>query len=223
MEKSYVYRSVEGLKITLIVLLIFDMVLNVLSGGSSWMQIQLLQREFTVEEGEWNDLREGVVGLVQLSFFIVTAVIFCVWIVRSHKNVWAFGYHQEITPGWAVGWFFIPIANLWKPYQAMKSLWMSSVPDRSHAPLLPLWWTFWLLSGFIGRINLKASLKAETVEELIRSSQVQMANCAVDLPLTALAIGIVINISRAQTATGQQLLEPPPLPMAVKAYPPTGS
>jgi hypothetical protein len=223
MEKSYVYRSVEGLKVALIIFLTLDLLLNVLSAGSSWMQIELLQRPYTEEEGELNDLREGAIGLIQLAVYVVTAVVFCVWIVRSQKNVWAFGYPQEITPGWAVGWFFIPIANLWKPYQAMKALWLSSVPNRSHAPLLPIWWTFWILSSAIARVSFKTSMKAETVEELISASQLQLANCAVDVPLTALALGIVINISRAQTATAQQLSAPPPLEAVRPAYPPTGS
>lgn len=219
MEKSYVYRSVEGLKVALIILLALDLLLNVVSAGSSWMAIELLQRSFTEEEAELNDLREGAIGLLQLGVYVVTAVVFCVWIVRSQKNVWAFGYPQEITPGWAVGWFFIPIANLWKPYQAMKALWLSSVPNRSHAPLLPIWWTFWVLSAFIGRISFKTSMKAETVEELISASQIQLANCAVDVPLTALALGMVINISRAQTATGRELGAPPPLPTDALVYP----
>ncbi|WP_038168324.1 DUF4328 domain-containing protein [Verrucomicrobium sp. BvORR106] len=223
MEKSYVYRSVEGLKVALIIFLALDLLLNVVSAGSSWMAIELLQRSFTEEEAELNDIREGAIGLSQLGVYVVTAIVFCVWIVRSQKNVWAFGYPQEITPGWAVGWFFIPIANLWKPYQAMKALWLSSVPNRSHAPLLPIWWTFWILSSAIARVSFKTSMKAETVEELISASQLQLANCVVDVPLTALALGIVINISRAQTATGQELSAPPPLPVARTAYPPTGS
>jgi hypothetical protein len=76
MEKSYVYRSVEGLKVALIVLLALDMVLNVLSAGSSWMTIELLRRDFTVEEGDMNDLREGAIGLAQLSVFMVTVIVF---------------------------------------------------------------------------------------------------------------------------------------------------
>ena len=97
------YRSVEGLKVALIVLLALDMVLNLLSGGSSWMTIELLQRDYTVEEADVNDLRDGVIGLVQLSLFIVTVIVFGEWIVRSHKNVQAFGYYPEISPGWAGG------------------------------------------------------------------------------------------------------------------------
>jgi hypothetical protein len=217
MEKSYIYRSVEGLKVALIVFLTLDLVLTILSAGSSWMTIAMLQRPYTIEEAELNDLREGAIGLLHLGVYVVTAIVFCVWIVRAQKNVWAFGYPQEITPGWAVGWFFIPVANLWKPYQAMKALWLSSVPDRSHAPLLPIWWTFWLLSNFIGRITFQTSMKADTVEALISSSQIHLASVAVDVPLTALALGMVINISRAQTATGQYLLAPPPLPLTTSS------
>ena len=84
----------------------------------------------------------------------------------------------------------------------MKQLWLSSMPDRSHAPLLPIWWTFWLLSIFVGRINFKASMKAETVEELIYASQIHLANCAVDLPLTALALAMVIILAGVRRRRG---------------------
>ena len=37
---------------------------------------------------------------------------------------------MRFTPGWAVGWHFIPIAWFWKPYQAMTEIWRASVNAR---------------------------------------------------------------------------------------------
>lgn len=79
MEKSYAFRSVEGLKVALIIFLVLDLVLSVLSAGSSWMTIALLQRPYTVEEGELNDLRDGAIGILQLGVYIVSAIVVCVW------------------------------------------------------------------------------------------------------------------------------------------------
>ena len=58
---------------------------------------------------------------------------------------------MSISAGWAAGYFFIPIMNLWKPYQAMKEIWQGSDPDPTvHAfsvrvpALLPWWWGLFL-------------------------------------------------------------------------------
>lgn len=125
----------------------------------------------------------------------------------------------EVSPGLVVAWFCIPFTILWKPYQAALAVQHARPLPR---PLLPIWWTFWLLSIFVGRINFKATMTTERVEELIYASQIHLANCAVDLPLSALAFAMVINISRAQTATGQKLMVPIQLPVARTAYPPAG-
>ena len=34
--------------------------------------------------------------------------------------------HESFTPGWSVGWFFVPIMNPWKPFQAMREIWQAS-------------------------------------------------------------------------------------------------
>lgn len=50
-----------------------------------------------------------------------------------------------ISPGWAVGWYFVPFANLFKPLQAMKEIWLesnragTSYESRGSA-ILGWWW-----------------------------------------------------------------------------------
>lgn len=60
--------------------------------------------------------------------FLLSVVFVSMWIHRAHANLFAAGVEGlEFTPGWSVGWFFIPIMNLFKPFQAMRELW-----NRSH-------------------------------------------------------------------------------------------
>ncbi|MGZ4057361.1 MAG: DUF4328 domain-containing protein, partial [Bacteroidia bacterium] len=61
------------------------------------------------------------------------------------------------TPGWAVGYWFVPVISLFKPYVIVKEIW-----DETQAYVLPqaekkniakgyiigLWWTLYLLSIF---------------------------------------------------------------------------
>ena len=63
------------------------------------------------------------------------------------KNIHKFEVARDYTsPGWAVGWYFIPFANLIKPYGVMDEIWDGShqgdeAPDYSPSTL-GLWWMF---------------------------------------------------------------------------------
>jgi len=70
-----------------------------------------------------SDAVTGIVGVAQFILAIITGITFLRWIYRSNKNLRSFsGESMTFTPGWSVGWFFIPVANLWKPYQVMKEM-----------------------------------------------------------------------------------------------------
>jgi hypothetical protein len=84
---------------------------------------------------------QAVVGLILLVFF-------CLWIYRIDELIWRRGMEGvRYTPGWCVGWWFIPVANYWKPLQVMAEIWDASMsPARSlqrseeTSPLLVFWW-----------------------------------------------------------------------------------
>lgn len=82
------------------------------------------------------------------SWFVVGA-----WIYRAHANLQLTDVPStEFTPGWAIGWFAVPIANLFKPFQAMKALWRISHlenpdTDKTAPGILWFWWIAWVLSS----------------------------------------------------------------------------
>src|SRR5207237_10475885 len=48
------------------------------------------------------------------------------WIYRTNANAHSFSTDMTITPGWSVGWFFIPFANLVMPYRGVQETWRES-------------------------------------------------------------------------------------------------
>ncbi|MGA9174332.1 MAG: DUF4328 domain-containing protein, partial [Thermoactinomyces sp.] len=51
--------------------------------------------------------------LLLILCYIVNAVLWCLWIYRIYKNLYAMNIpYLRQTPGLAVGWYFIPIACL---------------------------------------------------------------------------------------------------------------
>lgn len=91
----------------------------------------------------------GLSAVANAIVFYISAFAVGMWIYRAHDNLTLFGLTGlEFTPGWSVGWFFVPFANLVKPYEAMRELWGRNLGDRLHAAaLLPLWWGCFLVGG----------------------------------------------------------------------------
>src|SRR5690606_28980720 len=91
---------------------------------------------------------------------------------RAGHNARAIGAEgMKISPGWAVGWYFIPIATLWKPYQAMKEIWQASHSPtdwekRDSGPFLAIWWVLWIVSNGLGQALFRMSMRAEEISEL---------------------------------------------------------
>ncbi len=205
MNANYTFREIDGLTKLLKVLLGLGIVMAVVAMLSSLMQLELLSRgKFSVAEGQTNDLRQMIVGLSQVALYLFTAVIFGCWIVRANKNVRALGaVNLPITPGWAVGYFFIPILNFWRPYQAMKNLWQASHNPPSWAnitagSILPAWWALWLISNILGQMAGRAMMAAREIKDLQMATYIDIVSLAVEIPLCLVAITLVTQIANAQ-------------------------
>ena len=159
--------------------LIGCVVLSLVSCLSSLMQLVLLREmqagAYDQSDAELNDLRETVVGGLQTLGYVGTAVVFCIWFRRSHQVLALAGRPMEFGPN-AWGWFFVPIANLYKPYQAVKELWLSATryTQGDRPATLAAWWGVWILSNFSGQASLRASLKGSTeIAALIELTNLQ--------------------------------------------------
>lgn len=90
-----------------------------------------------------------------LLLFLAGVVSFCLWTYRVAANVRAFGsWWVRASPGWAVGWHFVPIACLWMPFLAMADVARAShSPDAGDAESIPgfvwSWWVLWVLGNII--------------------------------------------------------------------------
>ena len=143
--------------------------------------------------------------LLQLLVLVACWVIIAMWIYRiaSNTRFLAGANKMEYTPGWAVGWYFVPIANFWKPYQAMKEVWTLNVARDGGlgapvATLLPLWWTLWivwnLVSNFAGRMSWRATSFEQHDNALLGS----MATDAIHVPLCIVLLLVVNRLYAAQ-------------------------
>lgn len=182
-------------------------------------------------------LVEGLVALAQFTVYVATIVFFLLWLHRAYKNLRAFGVRTEQTPGWAVGNWFIPILNLFRPYQNVKELWIKSDPDVDFAhgfaqpgpgardtTIIGLWWAAWLIAGFVDRILFRLMMRADTPGEVSALTPLGVASDLLTIISAVLAFLVVKTIDRMQEEKAARLSvsawpAPPPPPASFETPP----
>jgi hypothetical protein len=184
--------------------------MEIVSLFSGYMQYSLLQEvnhggEISMEKANANDTREQMIAIVYLITYIISAVTFIQWFRRAYFNL-----HQRVnfllyTEGWAAGSWFVPILNLFRPYQIMKELYLetykiltkngSSRLGIFSTTTVGLWWTLWIINGIIGQVVYRVSSSAENVEELTISTIISMISNLFAIPLALVTIKVIKDYS----------------------------
>lgn len=206
------FRDLNRLATVLKVCLAVHLTTVALSLWSGQLEIELLRRVASglpvppAEVVASDDRQAAMAGLYLLAF-LVTAILFLRWTYLSNRNTRSLvSTGLEYTPGWAVGFYFVPFLTLWKPYQAMKEMFKASHPefrdDWEQAPvpaILPVWWTLWIVSTFVGQALLQMALRAETPDQLLHSARIAFLSDALELPLGIVAIVVVTKLQAWQS------------------------
>lgn len=164
----------------------------------------------------------NVVDLFRRPLYIATVVFFLIWEYRAFKNLSALkAQNLEFSPGWAVGWWFIPIANLFKPFQVMREIWNESDPEydadlgflstSSTAPtIMGLWWAFFLIFNILSNITSR-------LEDMDTFAVMLTISSLFGIVAGGLLIRIILDINKRQKLRFERLgsqtqmhLPPPP-------------
>ena len=114
----------------------------------------------------------------------------------------------EYTPGWSVGYWFIPLINLYRPYQITAELYRRSeiqnirdpIGGLSGPPLVGVWWCAYLAWGATSRFVVTLVKDAQTVPTLISATNVELAAHLLGAVVTVLALLVIGSIDRFQQA-----------------------
>jgi hypothetical protein len=151
--------------------------------------------------------------LIRLALFLVvslTAVSFLAWIYRAHKNLRALGATDlKYSPGWAIGWFFIPFLNLVRPYQVVSEIWRASAGETrwsdgaawtyAETPIfIAVWWGSWLTLGILDSLGAFTVFGALGADRLLVAIRYRIFYDIVGVASAALAIAVVRNINARQ-------------------------
>ena len=198
---------------SVITLIWIVLALEIVSLISSLLQYNLLQSalmggEISTEAANANDSREQVVGILYLLAFVVSGVTFIMWFRRAYFNLHQLLPNLNYSEGWAAGAWFVPILNLFRPFQIMKELFEEARRLLQNQNIgynasfsgdkLGIWWTLWVISNLIGQFVLRASRKAETIDQLHTLTMVEIVGSIIGIPLALVTINIIKEYSRIE-------------------------
>ena len=160
---------------------------------------------------EWHRSVERVQAAAdfELLAFIVALVLFLRWLHLSYCNLRALGTQgMRFTPGWAVGYWFVPVLNIWRPAEVLGDLWRATDPGADHSgdgwrslrssPLIGWWWALGLVAGPIAwGAN---ELPAHTISDLQNRNAVLLLTHVLELAAGACLFSVVGKLTARQDA-----------------------
>jgi hypothetical protein len=144
-------------------------------------QLTLLNRgpgRISLDAWKASEQRVAVIAVIEIVLYLPTGIVFLYWLHRSYRNLRELHAGElRFTPGWAVGYWFVPVLNLWRPKQVLDDLWRGTAEPiaagTSKSALIALWWGL-LIGGLIvsrvagvGDVGTLTDLKRENVLHLV--------------------------------------------------------
>ena len=229
------FVSAHGRAMVVVALFVVYVAVSVCSVAVNFMRLAMspvmLGGDGPEEQVSLADVLQLLVGIGNLLVYVSLVVAFLVWLHRASRNVPALGNPKskvEFTPGWAVGWFFIPFANLVMPYRAVREVWEKSDPavrtqqdvmftPPSSGGLLLGWWVAWVASNVLSNASMRLQGAADTPEALRWTAGLDLVADLVGILAAALAILVVRGIDRRQQERSRHVVylphRPPPPPV----------
>jgi hypothetical protein len=109
---------------------------------------------------EASDRRVQIWAIVTVLFQIPVALTFFMWVHTAYGNLRRVGSAAtRWTPGWAVGYWFIPFLNVVRSFQIVKEIAVRTADSNARddrkgesAPMsVALWYTFYVVSALLIR------------------------------------------------------------------------
>ncbi|MET9954588.1 DUF4328 domain-containing protein [Streptomyces sp. NPDC006339] len=207
---SVVLRNPNGLSYAVVALLggniAFDALLALID-----VRGLLADNPYSFDAAVFGPVDLNVAYSMAFTLFVATGIVFIVWFHRLRQNagVWAPDVPSR-GPGWAIGGWFVPIANLWIPRGIAVEIWRASRPDPYEADgareltLLNGWWTVWVTGTVVDRIATTLYGDADTVSAWTTATWWSLTGFLLNIIAAVLAILVVRRLTSMQhvKATG---------------------
>jgi len=196
-------------------MLVVDAVVRVLASAVDVQRVVLIDRfladmrSVPLSDLGTSDRLYSLSGLVETVAYYATAVMFLIWLFRARANAetlspWP---HRRARPWLIFGWF-APVVSLWFPKQIVDDIWTSSKPGAiqetgslaaaRRSGLVWAWWVTWWVTSFVTRGLSPFYANAKELPAIRDAALFGIAGNILTIGAAALAIAVVLTITRFQ-------------------------
>ena len=159
-------------------------------------EVQNDQENIDMSLIETSDMLRSIITVSNLLLIILSIVFFIMWFRRAYYNLHQLPWNNaRHTEGWAAGSWFVPILNLWWPYQIMMDIWNGTqntlrerLGDPRPAAIVGWWWTLHLITSFYDNIAARIGWDSDDVGSLITSTKMDIIGEVLSIPAILITI-----------------------------------
>ena len=195
-------RNVQGVQTTLFVSMITSLVAGALYLLATVNQFQVFSdmknlnfssdTEMMDAATQSDDFIASSYGFYVLTLLVVS-IAFMVWCNQTTKNLNESGYRTEKTSGWAVGSFFVPIANFFFVFGTIKDLLSGlgkfiPVITTDRQKTMKLWWVLTIIGPIVMRVSDGMVTDESNIDEFVNAAGVEVLGAII------LVIGLAFGV-----------------------------
>ena len=209
---------------TAIIILWIILVAKAATLFSSFYQYSLLETaasgvEVSHFSATMNNIFARMIAVISALAAIVSIITFIQWFRRAYYNLHLKVDYLSFSEGWAAGAWFVPIINLFRPYQIMKELFevterllikrKDEVKDKLATPIVGWWWGLWILSTMYEYFFVQVSIYLNSVDQMIFGTVLNIISAIITITLCLITIKIIKNYSSVEAFLNEpEVIEP---------------
>ena len=222
------FASLRTPAIVLYILLGLFTAVTLFAVAADWRETDLLRQIadrqiVSIDSADQTDKLYAAGKFSQIGLLFLIPAFFVWWTRRAVNNLRPLGLADpKFTPGWAIGWWFIPIANLVQPLRVLDEAWRGSDPTqggvagrrtRSGSSILMMcWWVAYVAALIVWPIMI--GVRGNALDgDVGHAADVMIGIVALDAvsaAFAALTICVIFALTARQDAANKRI-QPGPM------------
>lgn len=223
MKPAYSGTRIAGLTTWTVVLLVAVIVIEVATVGMAVFYLDIFNDALAGRRVSPSTayLADGLARFLGISLGVVVLasfVLYLVWQYHVNRNFHALGFeNMSFSPGWSVGWWFIPLANLIQVPRVvgeLRRLAQATEAGRTWqvnqgTGLVIIWWLLYVLGTVADRIVVRRYLSSADINDYVTATWIGLGGSVCAIVASVLLIRIVQDIKRGQIQMIDRTQRPP--------------
>jgi len=142
--------------------------------------------------------------------YLATAIPFIIWLRKAYCNLRHLGATDlKYSPNWALWSWFIPIINLFRPYQVVREVWIetsmvlarreNAKVDNISSAIVAWWWFFFLAMNLLSSISGNIINSVQDKNDIVTYIQIGNVGNITAIIGSIIAINLIAKVSNIQS------------------------